>query len=65
MDNEENAESVRCVAAAVFDAAGRAIAAISASGHSGQVAVKQFPKLGIAVRKAADRVSRRLGYKGV
>jgi DNA-binding IclR family transcriptional regulator len=64
-DNEENTESVRCVAAPVFDSAGRAIAAISISGHSGQIAVKRFPKLGMAVRKAADRVSRRLGYKGV
>lgn len=63
-DSEENAEGVRCVAAPVFDAAGRAIAAISISGHSGQIAVKRFPKLGMAVRNAADRVSRRLGYKG-
>ena len=64
-DNEENADGVRCVAAPVFDSAGRAIAAISISGHSGQIAVKRFPKLGMAVRNAADRVSRRLGYKGV
>jgi DNA-binding IclR family transcriptional regulator len=64
-DNEENADAVRCVAAPVFDSAGRAIAAISISGHSGQIAVKRFPKLGMAVRNAADRVSRRLGYKGV
>jgi DNA-binding IclR family transcriptional regulator len=64
-DNEENTEGVRCVAAPVFDAAGRAIAAISISGHSGQIAVKRFLKLGMAVRKAADRVSRRFGYKGV
>lgn len=64
-DNEENTEGVRCVAAPVFDSAGRAIAAISISGHSGQIAAKRFPKLGMAVRKAADRVSRRLGYKGV
>ena len=49
----------------VFNSAGRAIAAISISGHSGQIAVKRFPKLGMAVRNAADRVSRRLGYKGV
>ena len=48
-----------------FNSAGRAIAAISISGHSGQIAVKWFPKLGMAVRNAADRVSRRLGYKGV
>lgn len=64
-DNEENADGVRCVAAPVFNSAGRAIAAISISGHSGQIAVKRFPKLGMAVRNAADRVSRRLGYKGV
>jgi DNA-binding IclR family transcriptional regulator len=61
-DNEENTEGVRCVAAPVFDAAGRVIAAISISGHSGQIAVKRFPTLGTAVRNAADRVSRRLGY---
>jgi IclR family KDG regulon transcriptional repressor len=63
-DNEENADGVRCVAAPVFDSGGRAIAAISISGHSGQIAVKRFSMLGMAVRKAADRVSRRLGYKG-
>jgi DNA-binding IclR family transcriptional regulator len=63
-DNEENADGVRCVAAPVFDSAGRAVAAISVSGHLGQIAVKRFAKLGMIVRKAADRVSRRLGYKG-
>jgi DNA-binding IclR family transcriptional regulator len=64
-DTEENTEGVRCVAAPVFDSAGRVIGAISISGHSGQIAVKRFSELGTAVRKAADRVSRRLGYKGV
>jgi IclR family KDG regulon transcriptional repressor len=63
-DNEENADGVRCVAAPVFDSEGRAIAAISISGHSGQIAIKRFSMLGMAARKAADRVSRRLGYKG-
>jgi DNA-binding IclR family transcriptional regulator len=64
-DNEENTAGVRCVAAPVFDSAGRAIAAISISGHSGQITVKRFPKLGIAARRAAEEVSKRLGHKGV
>ena len=63
-DNEENTEGVRCVAAPILDYTGQPIAAISISGHVGQITVKRFPELGNLARRAADDVSRRLGYQG-
>jgi IclR family acetate operon transcriptional repressor len=62
-DDEENAEGVRCVAAPIFDCSGYPIAAISISGHAGQIPIERFAALGMTVRTAVDAVSRRLGYQ--
>lgn len=62
-DDEENAEGVRCVAAPIFDFTGKPVAAISISGPAVQIPVDQFPAFGGSARRAADRVSGRIGYR--
>lgn len=62
-DDQENSEGVRCVAAPVFDHAGRAVAAISISGPAVQIPTSDFPSLGPVVRAAADDLSRRIGFQ--
>jgi DNA-binding IclR family transcriptional regulator len=63
-DDGENSEGVRCVAAPIFDSLGRPAAAISISGHIGQMPNERLAELGEIVRIAAGRVSRELGYRG-
>jgi DNA-binding IclR family transcriptional regulator len=63
IDNEERAYGVKCVAAPIRDAAGRAIAAISVSGPSFRVSAETLPELIAAVVAAAAAVSRRLGFR--
>lgn len=61
-DNEEHEKSVRCVAAPVFDAQGRVIAAISIAGPAFRMTAERQQDLEPYVVKAAQRISRRLGY---
>lgn len=63
VDNEERAYGVKCIAAPIHDAAGRAIAAISVSGPSFRVSADTLPELISAVVVAAAAVSRRLGFR--
>jgi IclR family acetate operon transcriptional repressor len=62
-DDGENNEGVRCVAAPIFDSAGRPVAAISLSGYIGQIPLERLTKLGQVVSKATGTVSRSLGYR--
>jgi len=64
-DNEEHEKSVRCVAAPVFDAQGRVIAAISIAGPAFRMTAERQQDLEPYVVKAAQRISRRLGYHAV
>jgi DNA-binding IclR family transcriptional regulator len=65
VDDEENEEGIRCLAAPVFDEKGRPVAAISVSGPAVRVTKKiiqdVFRK---EVMKAASEISRRLGFNG-
>jgi IclR family KDG regulon transcriptional repressor len=61
-DNEEHEKSVRCVAAPVFDAQGQVIAAISIAGPAFRMTAERQQDLEPYVVKAAQRISRRLGY---
>lgn len=62
VDNEENEEGVRCVAAPIFQADGSITAAISVSAPSGRFPLSRVDQLGEVVREAGLKVSTRLGY---
>jgi DNA-binding IclR family transcriptional regulator len=61
---EELEDGLTAVAAPVRDAEGRVIASISASGPSFRIPAERIPQLAESVRRAADAVSRRLGWAG-
>lgn len=56
-------ERLNVVAAPVFSAGGRAIAALSISGPAFRLPARDQPRLGSLVRDAALDVSRRMGYR--
>ena len=59
---EELEAGLTAVAAPVRNAEGTVIASISASGPSFRIPADRIPSLAAAVRRAADEVSRRLGW---
>lgn len=61
LDDEEHAVGLRCVAAAIFDENGQALAAISLSGPKARITDDRLNELGIAVRRTADEITRALG----
>lgn len=63
LDREENEVGVRCVAAPIRDASGRAIAAISLSGAAAYISQDRQLELVPAVQACADAVSERLGAR--
>ena len=64
IDDVENEEGIRCVAAPILDHDGLPVAGISISGPEQRVTRDRVPELSLAVRDAALRVSRGLGYRG-
>jgi IclR family transcriptional regulator, KDG regulon repressor len=62
IDNEENAEGVRCVAAPVFDESGKVVGALGTSTIVLQLNESQLPKVIEMVKDAAESVSQKLGY---
>lgn len=63
LDDEEHAVGLRCVASAIFDQNGQALAAISLSGPKARVTDARLDELGIAVRQTADEITQALGGK--
>ena len=61
LDDEEHAVGLRCVAAAIFDQNGQALAAISLSGPKARITDKRLDELGVAVRQTADEITQALG----
>jgi IclR family acetate operon transcriptional repressor len=61
LDDEEHAIGLRCVASAIFDQNGQALAAISLSGPKARVTDDRLDELGIAVRQTADEITQALG----
>jgi DNA-binding IclR family transcriptional regulator len=53
------------VGAAVFDHRGEVVASITISGPAFRMAPERMPELGAAVRRAAHRISTRLGHRAV
>jgi DNA-binding IclR family transcriptional regulator len=58
---EELEAGLTAIAAPVRDAEGTVVASISASGPSFRIPAERVPALAVAVRRAADEASRRLG----
>lgn len=63
VDDEENSVGVRCVAAPVYDAGGKAVAAFGTSGTTVQIDDAQLPRVVELVKVAARRISQQLGYQ--
>ena len=61
IDDEERNEGMRCVAAPVFDATGRAVAGVSISGPTARIAEDRIGPIGNEVRQAASDLSHLLG----
>ena len=61
IDDEEKNEGMRCIAAAVFDWTGEAVAGLSVSGPVSRVSVRETPRLAEAVARAAADLSAALG----
>ncbi len=64
IDDIENEEGIRCVAAPILDHQGLAAGGISISGPEHRVTRERVDELGEAVRAAAEEISRALGYRG-
>ncbi len=63
IDDQENEPEVRCVAAPIFNAAGRAVAGMSVSGTTSQVTSQLALKFGEDVRAACLNVSEKVGFR--
>lgn len=64
MDDEESAEGLRCVAAAVRDGSGHVAAAISVSAPSTRLTRTAARRMAPVVVETAELISQRLGYQG-
>ncbi|MFN0278875.1 MAG: IclR family transcriptional regulator [Pyrinomonadaceae bacterium] len=62
VDDEENAEGVRCIAAPIFDARGSVVAALGTSSIILQIDEARLPEIVELVKTAAAKVSRGLGF---
>lgn len=61
IDNEERTLGMRCVAAAVYNSFGEAIAGISVSGPTVRIPDDVLTEYGVLVRRTADRVTDSIG----
>lgn len=64
VDDEENAEGVRCIAAPIYDAKGNLIAALGTSSVVLHIDETHLPKIVELVKKSAAKVSRQMGFTG-
>ena len=62
IDDEENADGVRCIAAPVYDARGTVTAALGTSSIVQHIDEAHLPKIVDLVKKAAAKVSLGMGY---
>ncbi len=62
IDDAEREEGVRCIAAPIFNARGRVIAAVSVSGPSLRLSLAKLEALAESVLETASEISTSLGY---
>ncbi len=62
VDNEEAVEGLRCVAAPLFDHAGRVVGAFSVAGPAMRIPLSRIPELARLVRETSRQISLRLGF---
>ena len=65
IDNEEHETGVRCVAAPVWDNKGVVCAAVSVSVPTVRCPDKEIPRYRDIIVRAAEEISRRIGYRPV
>lgn len=63
IDNEENSEGVRCVAAPIFNAEGNVVAAIGTSGLLVHLNETRLPEITDLIKRAAEDVSEKMGFQ--
>lgn len=64
VDDEENEKGIRCIAAPIYNEAGKAVAAVSISGPAFRITKKLIQEtLKKEVMEAALKISQRLGYQ--
>ena len=61
VDDEEQSLGMRCVAAAIYDEKGEALAALSMTGPSARITLAKLPQLGATVARAAADVTAAIG----
>ena len=64
VDENENEESIRCVAVPIFDYSGRPVAALSVSGTVMQVSKDKIEWIAAYAVREAENISRKMGYTG-
>lgn len=62
IDNEENADGVRCIAAPIFDASGNIAAAFGTSSTILHIDEEILPKIVELIKKSAADISKQLGF---
>jgi IclR family acetate operon transcriptional repressor len=62
LDDEETAEGMRCVGAAIRDQSGQPIGAVSIAGPAGEFSGEQLSRFVRMVRATADQIAGRLGH---
>lgn len=64
IDNEEIEIGLRCIAAPIFNCNNLPVAAISVSGPTARIPMKQIETIAKEVKECASQISQRLGHKG-
>lgn len=65
IDDVENEEGIRCVAAPILDHSATPVAGLSISGPEHRVTAERVEELGATIRAVAQEISTRIGYRGV
>jgi DNA-binding IclR family transcriptional regulator len=64
IDNEENADGVRCVAAPIFDYNGEVVAAFGTSSTTIRLTEARLPEIVDLIKKSAAEISKKMGFSG-